>query len=343
MTSNNVFITGANGYIGNAVAQAFARAGWTTYGLVRSSQSTQKLAMAEIIPLVGSIDSKIDHEHIRQNLPARLDVIVSTTETLKDYRSHYQNIINLFRLLGTSSTAAGMQPLVIFTSGVKDYGMGPHLHGEPGPPPFTEESPLDPPRILAARTECSLQLFNNTDTFQAVLVRPSNLFGRSSSYYQNFFVVARQAAEEGKRLTMEAPPNNAVQGLHVDDCADAYVAIASHPRPDEVCGQVFNISSHRYETVDEIARALVKEYNIPNDPEYVKAENQEKIQWLPLLLNFPQWVDSTKLRRITGWRDRRSLFSEALHVYRIAFEAAEEIGDEGVRKVRALSARATRL
>jgi nucleoside-diphosphate-sugar epimerase len=262
MTPSVAFVTGANGYVGHAVAKAFVRAGWVTYGLVRSVLSTQKLAEEEIIPVVGSIDSTADHEDIRHALPARLDVIVSTTETFADYASHFENIVSLFRTLGAASTAAGRQPTVIFTSGCKDYGIGPHRHGEPNPPPHTEDTPLNPPPIVAIRTERSLTIFQHEDAFRSVLVKPTCLFGRGSTYYQNFFVVARQAAQTGQRLIMEAPPNNVLHALHVDDCADAYVAIASHPRLTEVWGQVFNISARRYETVGEIARALIKEYGI---------------------------------------------------------------------------------
>lgn len=38
-----VLVTGANGYIGNAVAKAFARAGWRTYGLVRRKEVSTAL------------------------------------------------------------------------------------------------------------------------------------------------------------------------------------------------------------------------------------------------------------------------------------------------------------
>ncbi|KAK7212047.1 hypothetical protein V2G26_019225 [Clonostachys chloroleuca] len=197
MTTRVVLVTGANGYIGNAVARAFVRAGWITYGLVRSPLSVQKLAAEEVIPVVGIIDSRETHQSIREALPARLDVIVSTTELLKDYGLHFENTVHLLRLLSASSTAAGRQPTVIFTSGCKDYGIGPHVHGEAGPPPHTEETPLRPPPAVAARTKFSVKIFDHTDVFWPVLVRPTNVFGRGSTYYQNFFAVAEQIADQG--------------------------------------------------------------------------------------------------------------------------------------------------
>ena len=56
MTQRTVLVTGANGYVGNAVAKAFSRAGWRTYGLVRREGAVGDLARSEIQPLVGPID-----------------------------------------------------------------------------------------------------------------------------------------------------------------------------------------------------------------------------------------------------------------------------------------------
>ncbi|OAP58651.1 hypothetical protein AYL99_07741 [Fonsecaea erecta] len=44
----------ANGFLGSAVAWAFSRDGWTTYGLVRSTRSVLDLVREEIIPIVGT-------------------------------------------------------------------------------------------------------------------------------------------------------------------------------------------------------------------------------------------------------------------------------------------------
>ena len=82
MARKAVLVTGANGYIGNAVARAFVRAGWITYGLIRSTSSSVSLAAEEIIPVIASIDDLPSHKAIQDSLPATLDAIVSTTEAI---------------------------------------------------------------------------------------------------------------------------------------------------------------------------------------------------------------------------------------------------------------------
>ena len=50
-----VFITGATGFIGLAVGQAFARAGYEVYGLCRSEAKARLLAREEIRPVPGDL------------------------------------------------------------------------------------------------------------------------------------------------------------------------------------------------------------------------------------------------------------------------------------------------
>ena len=51
-----VFVTGATGYVGFNVASAFRRAGHDVWGLVRSPEKSETLAMNEIHPVMGSME-----------------------------------------------------------------------------------------------------------------------------------------------------------------------------------------------------------------------------------------------------------------------------------------------
>jgi len=337
MAPPTVFVTGANGYIGNAVARAFVRAGWITYGLVRSQSSCAALAVEEIIPIVGSIDDTSSYDSILNAIPTALNAIVSTTEALSDYVPHFNHTLSLLRTLADATVkTGGSKPLVIFTSGCKDYGVGPHYDGEPGLTPHTEDLPINPPPLLALRAQNATKIFDHTDLFRPVLVRPTNVYGRSASYYAGFFLLAEAAVRTASSVVLPSKPNAVLCALHVDDCGDAYVAIASHMKLESVEGQIFNISPRRYETVKEVTTALLKEYDIKADPEYVSPEEwQPRDQpWLAMLVGFPQWTDSTKLRNLTGWTDHRPLFAETIGIYRKAFEAADELKDPAVRKLK---------
>lgn len=168
-------------------------------------------------------------------------------------------------------------------------------------------------------------------------VRPTNVHGRSSSYYGAFFEVAHKAAESGKDLVMASQPDSICHSMHVDDCGDAYVAIASHPHRNEVKEQAFNISARRYETVAELGEALLSEYGIVQGLRYAESSSEDAgaRDWPPFLIDFPQWTSSDKLRRVTGWSDHRPLFTESIHSYRVAYEAAKEDKSQNIERTSA--------
>jgi NAD(P)-dependent dehydrogenase (short-subunit alcohol dehydrogenase family) len=127
VTQKTVLVTGANGYVGNAVAKAFARAGWRTYGLVRREGAVGDLARNEIQPLVGP-----SNEGLLDGLgDVTFDVVVSNTEDRTDPSGHLAEVRLMLDKAVDRSEAAGRRPLVIFSSGCKDYGAMKQKHGDP--------------------------------------------------------------------------------------------------------------------------------------------------------------------------------------------------------------------
>jgi nucleoside-diphosphate-sugar epimerase len=179
-----VLIIGANGYIGNATALAFSRSGHKTYGLVRKPSFLSQLAADEITALLGS-PSDLSFLPALNSQGVVFDVVVSTTENLTDYISHYNDILSLLREVAKTSNTAGVRPLVMFTSGCKDYGPSPYVSGDANLAPHTEESALNPPWFLEHRCEHALKIFEHgeIDGYDATVLRPTNVYGYGSSFF----------------------------------------------------------------------------------------------------------------------------------------------------------------
>lgn len=200
--------------------------------------------------------------------------------------------------------------------------------------------------------------------FDVVVVRASPVCGYSGSYYGAAleFAAAFAASEkdnrnEAKVLKFTADADTIMHGALVDDCADAYVALArtalfdNDKSQDEasgngtpksrrvtIAGQAFNISGRRYGTLTEVGAALAAEYGFTGGTQFnVSADNMPETvgyQSSEFVFGYSQWVSSEKIRALTDWKDKRPLFSENLHAYRLAYEAAKDGGSENVKTMR---------
>jgi nucleoside-diphosphate-sugar epimerase len=333
-THKTALVTGANGFLGSAVAGAFVEAGYKTFGLVRKPEAVSQLRAREIVPIIGTPDDMNFLEQLYQHT-ARFDVIVSCTEDLLDYKSHFDGVMKMLAALAEKSRGCGVRPLVLFASGCKDYGPGP-LDG-PDARPFVEDSPLAPPEVLIPRTTLSQTVLAHENLYDAVVLRPTTLYGGSSSYYGPAFEIAEAAAKSGNGiLKIAADPKSIMHGTHVADVAAAYVALAEAPR-ETIKGRCLNISSHRYETAEEVARALLKEYSL-SEVQFVEPQEptpgKEGFDVVGLLFGFSQWIGSQCIRDLTGWSDKRPLFSEDIGLYRAAYGEAVKGNHSNVERVR---------
>ncbi|RFU75200.1 hypothetical protein TARUN_7044 [Trichoderma arundinaceum] len=330
-----VFVTGANGYIGAAVCRAFVGAGWRTFGLVRNSDAAEDLMAAEVIPVVGTFKDLGFLESVYKKATL-FDVIISCTEQFPGYADHFSEAIAFVKTLAERSASEGVRSLVLWSSGCKDYGMT-DIHGAPGLRPHTEASLTNAPEFLRQRTENCVRIFEYSDIFDAVLLRPTNVFGYSSSYYGAMMAwAATEAASDTNTLRIPGNPDSIMHATHVDDCGKAYLAIAEHPERPEVAGKAFNISGHRYETAREVGDALAQEYGFKGGVEFISTTQAPPSfpEGLHIVFGFSQWVCSDSIRRLTGWKDNRPLFSKNITVYRRAYEVSESRGNTNIDNVK---------
>lgn len=129
-----IFLTGANGFIGSAVALALVATGHRVRGLVRSDAKASVIAAYGIEPVVGSLD---DTEVLQAEARAA-DAVVNTASS--DHRGAVEAFI---------AALSGSGKPFIHSSGssiVADHAMG-----EPSDRIFDEATPIEPLPERAAR------------------------------------------------------------------------------------------------------------------------------------------------------------------------------------------------
>ncbi|EKG13770.1 hypothetical protein MPH_09079 [Macrophomina phaseolina MS6] len=210
------------------------------------------------------------------------------------------------------------------------------LDGTPGVRPVTEADPPDPPAVTSERALHCDKILEHGDIFDAAVIRPPNLYGYSGSRYGYFFKKAEEAEKVGV-LEFAADARSIFHSAHVDDCAEAYVALSQDQVRSQVRQQVFNIAGSRYETLGQIAGALVGEYGVSGGAKFQPKKKHVKKGLENFIAKFSEWVSSEKIRRITGWNDKTAIFHEKIHLYRQFYEAARAQGRMELEALEAMS------
>jgi nucleoside-diphosphate-sugar epimerase len=136
---SNVFVTGAGGFVGQALCRRLLADGWRVRGAVRTSQGTIMTDGVEIIH-IGGIERAVDWPALLSgmevivHLAARVHV---ARETALDPSAAFREInVRATERLAKAATVAGVKRL-IYISTVK-------VHGEVSQKPLTEEDPIAP-------------------------------------------------------------------------------------------------------------------------------------------------------------------------------------------------------
>lgn len=301
----NVFVTGATGYIGSAVAQALARTGHRVYGLVRSKEKVPGIAAAEVYPVIGSMQ---DPAAIR-NVAQSCSVIVhcasdsSAPDKLDLDRRFVEALIRFAR-------QAEAPRLLLYTSGVWVYG-------DTGDIVVDEASMLNPAKYIAGREVTERMVLDaNRDHLRTLVTRPGCVYGGSGGMMSDCF---ESAVKEGAaRIVGDGYFRWAM--VHLQDLADFYVRAVE----SRWGGEIFNVTDRSRFTIYECARAASLAAGSGGQVVTVPVEEAAKTMGNYaecLVLN--QHVDSSKAVRLLNWQPRHGGFVDGVSRYFVAWKAAQ--------------------
>lgn len=300
--SRVAFVTGATGFVGNAIARRYAQGGYQVYGLTRSEDKSKSLLRDEITPVIGDFQKPETYEAILK----KANVVIHCASAMSN--NPFDDEKALIDAVAKASASSPTKKLFIFTSGCLIYG------GKICPETYlNEDAELNPPIYISYRSKIEELVTKNTD-FIGVVTRPGFLYGGSGSYTAPFFAMG-----ENKQAIVSGNPDKKWGFVHFSDLAEGYFSLAEAPRT-AVQGEIFNFADGTRSTLREVVTAATKAAGYDGEITFVPAGND----FVGVCFEQTCLLDSTKARKLLGWVAKHSGFVENIRRYYAAWKAHQK-------------------
>jgi len=285
-----VFIFGASGFIGNAVARAFAVRGYNVTALVRTEEKAKLLRRQEITPLLGQAqDTKV-----WEAVAASSDIII---EAFIDYQDPSSAVTVQKAILDILHKHK--DKTVIYTSGVWVAGNTTAR--------TDESSPLNPPDLVKGRPPAEKAYIDAG----AIVLRPGCVYGHEGSLTGMLFGGLKAGKGEFPGFENNEPRWAMV---HVDDLADAYVRTAE--RAHSLRGQSLFLITYT-ERVRDVLQSIAKLIGYNGIIKFVEPKDPFSL----CLALSQKHLDNSKAKLLLDWNPKHSHLVADIERYYKAWEA----------------------
>jgi CDP-glucose 4,6-dehydratase len=205
---------------------------------------------------------------------------------------------------------------VVFASSDKAYGASPEL-------PYREDFPLraaHPYDASKAAADIVARSYAHAYGVPIAVTRFANVYGGGDLNFSRLIPEAAVAALEGRAPVIRSDGSPERDFLFVDDAVSAYLAIAGALDRGAARGEAFNAGGEQPHSVREVVELIAELAGTGIEPE-IQGEGTPDGEI------DRQYVDSGKLRELTGWRPEVELgdgLRRTLEWYRSHPEARPE-------------------
>jgi CDP-glucose 4,6-dehydratase len=296
-------VTGARGFAASWLAKALLESGSEVSSIDREGASPTGLDLQGIASEVNDVVGDLrDHDAVLGLLTkSRIDSVfhLAAQAIVGDANASpvptFETNIEGTWVLLDACREAGVE-LVVVASSDKAYGAHEQL-------PYTEDSalqPVFPYDVSKAATDLIARSYWHTYRLPVTVTRFANLYGGGDRNFSRLIPETVTAVLDGRPPMIRSDGSPERDFLHVEDAAQAYLAVAGALAKGEVGGEAFNAGWGRPHPVREVID-LICELG-PGDvkPDYQGTGN-------PSGEIDRQYLDSTKIRERIGWEPQVDL------------------------------------
>ena len=280
-----VFLTGATGYVGSAVLEAFVRAGHRVTTLVRHSSTASEASPRP--PGVDAFVGDLSNPASYIATAATCDALVHTAfESSPRGASVDRVVVEALTDVAARVTAAGRRVAVIYTSSASVLGNVDVAAAEdaaPRPPAALSWRPAHETAVLESAQRSGAR---------AVIVRPGIVYGGA----QGAVTELLQGAANGL-IRVIGDGSNRWPSIYDRDLAELYVRLATNPDAEGV----FHATNEADERVNDIVEAIARHARTRPDVRHVPlTEARLKLGPYADAVALDQVVRSPRARAL-GW------------------------------------------
>jgi nucleoside-diphosphate-sugar epimerase len=276
-----IFLTGATGYIGSAVAERLRAAGHQVTGLARSDASATKLRQAGITPAPGDFSN-----------PSSVGSAARTADATISLATTYDPKIDGPAVDAILNALAGSNKSFIYTSGIWSYG---DTRGQV----VDENSLARPAALVAWRQMVEERVLGAAERgIRTVVIQPAIVYGRGGGIPAGFVESARsQGAAQ-----FVGDGENRWPFVHVDDLADLYLLALEKAPPATL---LLGVSGPSYRVRDVAAAASRGAGADGRTAAWPLDEARKKLGPYADALALDQQASGKRAETLLGWRPSR--------------------------------------
>jgi CDP-glucose 4,6-dehydratase len=309
LSAGRALVTGGHGFVGSHLAAALLLEGWevrvldrpgprqTDLGGPRRSGldllgigAEVELHEADLLD-AGEASSAARGRDAVFHLAAQTIVGLASRAPRETFEVNVRGAWNVFEASRDQGVAA-----VVFASSDKAYGTAPEL-------PYREDFPLRgtyPYDASKAAADTIARCYAVAGGLPLAVTRFANVYGGGDLNFTRLIPETARALCEGRAPRIRSDGSPKRDFLHVEDAVAAYLAIAAAVASGAAApGEAFNAGGDRPHTVREVVDLIAAAAGGGIAPSYGPG--------LPAGEIADQYLDSTKLRELTGWSPRVEL------------------------------------
>jgi len=292
-------VTGGHGFVASHLARALLERGDSVTVLDLAPPPLSGLVLQGVAPEVelveadlrdaGAVSATVEGGEfdVVFHLAAQTLVGPAMTDPAATFEA---NVLGTWNLLEACRRAE--VPALVVASSDKAYGPSAELPYREG----MQLRPASPYEASKAAADAISLSYHPAYGLPVAVTRFANIYGGGDLNFSRLIPEAVAALLDGRRPQIRSDGTPERDFLHVDDAVAAYLAIehavgAGGP----AAGEAFNAGGEQPHSVAEVLEAIAAVSGTGLDPEYHGTGN-------PAGEIDRQYVDSSKLRELTGWR-----------------------------------------